>query len=332
MKRRILFIGIGGGSDIFGCLPLYFALENNPHVEMFLANMSFVELNKASASGSRVHKWVFEIQPYERKEDKNSYFPERWLSLYLKKPILAIIPYDKNTLSHKHDPTIAELGLFFKNFLQKHKINEVYYVDGGCDSLLIGSELNLATPTEDMFTMQIVERGIHMSNLKIKRFLLIVGMDLDIGHGIQPLDLEKRLTCLVPHWIETMSLKNNHVQKYVDAVFKCNPDHSIVHSLVVGSIKGLRGYRVPPWLSKRVKKLLVPMSDRLTQMFCYKIEKILDECLYWNAIQPSMNCSQLDQLISDIHEREYFRVTLLLLISKPKLVELCFEYLRSILY
>ena len=186
MKRRILFIGIGGGSDIFGCLPLYFLLENDPHVEIFLANMSFMELNKANASCSPVHKWVFEIKPDERKkEDTNSYFPERWLSLYLKKSILAIIPYDKNTISHKNDPTIAELGFFFKNFVQKHKINEIYYVDGGCDSLLIGSELNLATPTEDMFTMQIVERGVQMSNLKIKRFLLVVGMDLDIGHGVQ---------------------------------------------------------------------------------------------------------------------------------------------------
>ena len=129
-----------------------------------------------------------------------------------------------------------------------------------------------------------------------------------------------------------MSLKNSHVQKYVDAVLKCNPHHSIVHSLVVGSIKGLRGSQVPPWLRQRVKKLLVPMSDRLTQMFCYKIEHILNDCLYWKDIQPSMNCSQLDDLISNVHEREYFRVTLLPLISKLELVKLCFEYLGPILY
>lgn len=202
------------------------------------------------------------------------------------------------------------------------QVSEIFYVDGGCDSIMRGCEIGLATPTEDMFTLQVFELAVqkmrpsgpkghsnpsfnarfarkHKPKLNPKRSLIIVGLDLDTAHGILLQDLDDRVSSLTPKWVDNMRLNQKHVQEYCDLVLRCNPEQSIVHSLVVGAIKGLRGYQVPVWLKTRLKKLLVPLSDRLTQMFCFDVAHILESNLYWKGIVPSLNCAQLDRYISD---------------------------------
>ena len=344
--RHILFIGIGGGADIFGSLPLLYHIRTqSPETKTTLANLTFVDLDtlqQACETGKakRVQEWVFEIQPDKQpdeQEDTTCYFPERWLAMQINQPVFAIVPYDKNVLSTQNDPSINELSSFFENLIRERNIDEIFYVDGGCDSLLTGSEMGLGTPTEDLFTMKCVEYAASKFDClgqrqRIERSLILVGLDCDTAHGVQLADLEARLLCLKPRWIDKMNLKRPEIQRYVETVLLCNPEHSIIHSLVVGALAGLRGYQVPPWIRKRLKKLLVPITDRMANMFCYKAEDIFEQCLYWNDIDVKMNSHDLDNLICKRHEEEHFSAVLLPLVHFKKSVDLCFEYLGVVLF
>lgn len=342
--------------DLFGCLPLYYKFrEQSPPIHMVFANLTFVDrktLRNAcnQKHAEQVHPWIFKVLPDDgdmRHEDTTTYFPERRLAVYLGRPIYAIVPYDTNTVSHKNDPRIEEFASFFSSLIQQEAITKIYYIDGGCDSLLKGCEENLATPTEDMFTIKVIETAIAQCSrvekkshrkkggfLKgkrppsIKRFLVILGADLDIAHGVKLEDLEIRFRSLAPLWVEHLSLDKAFATKYCEAVLKCNPDHSIVHSLVVAAIRGLRGYVVPPWLRCRLRKTQVPLTDRLTQMFCYDVDQVLQENVYWKGISLQFTCAELDAYICDQHERAYLKQFIQTLLTNPdKIMQLCWEYL-----
>lgn len=64
-----------------------------------------------------VHPWVFEVRPQLSQHlSKDIYFPEQHLATALGHSVFAIVPYDKDGISHKRDPKIEELADFFAGF------------------------------------------------------------------------------------------------------------------------------------------------------------------------------------------------------------------------
>ena len=147
-RKRILFIGIGGGCDIFGCLPLYYIeKETILTSKIILPNLTFTSLHTLKQASKKqnvkqVHKWVFLVHPISsslqrpnNKMEEDKYFPEQRLANYLQHPIYTIVSYNKDTDSYQDDPTIKDLGEFFyETFFLRDQINYVYYVDGGCSA------------------------------------------------------------------------------------------------------------------------------------------------------------------------------------------------------
>lgn len=214
----------------------------------------------------------------------------------------AIVPYDKDTYSDRKDSTIRTLSTAIEILLKEKEVTEIYYVDGGCDAFLKGDELGLGTPSEDIFTLKTVENAIASLHGTFKRYLLVVGMDVDCVHDVKPEDLERRLGEIDPEWSEKLSFDKEYVKKYCETVLSCNPEHSIVQSLVVGAIKGLRGYQVP--------LCLVPITDRLAQMFCFPVDVVFNQNVYWKGISLDFTCKKLDKNIGEKHERAYFLVVI----------------------
>lgn len=242
-SSHVLYMGIGGGMDCFGCLPLFF---DNPCKEnAYIWNLTFTSLKTLSAA-ARAHvafplykTWIWEITSGPWKGDKEdesySYFPERKLALALHRSIFVLVAYDtwgEIPPRGLHPlPTIVELSCFLADFLQKKKIEEVNLIDGGCDSLMTGKELGLGTPSEDLFTMQVMQRAALKQSIPIK--LALIGVDVDTAHGIKLKDLNRRLRYLNPLWTWNWSLSEQCVVQYRDIFYRCDPQNSIVHSLVV---------------------------------------------------------------------------------------------------
>lgn len=124
-----------------------------------------------------------------------------------------------------------------------------------------GCEIELGTPTEDMFTLQFMEYALALhqrdcgecaGKQDARGALLLLGVDVDLGDRVLLQDLEDRLSQLSPEWIQNLSVVQESTRKYVEAVLQGNSKQSIVHSLRVGAIKGLRWYEIPPWLPPRL--------------------------------------------------------------------------------
>jgi hypothetical protein len=329
--------------DCFGCLPLFYQNPNREH--SFIFNLTFTSTDTFSKG---IHAGivrplfkdcVLEVTDRSWKGsaecDAYYYFPERKLALALHRSIYALVPYDTSKEEKEGatqtfcEPTIQELAEFMRAFLLQHRIEDVYLVDGGCDSLMTGDELGLGTPTEDFFTMKIMEWAT--STLPISPKLALIGLDLDTAHGIQRKDLNKRLKRLHPLWTWNLSLQEPSVAQYRDIFYRCEPQNSIVHSMVMGALEGLNDYVVPQTLAKRLRKTLVPITHRLRTMFCYSLEEVVKDCLFWSAIETHLTCDQVDRVICDLHERFY--VTKLMGSLVPlSLARLCWDYLGQVLF
>lgn len=226
----------------------------------------------------------------------------------------------------------SELACFLATFLQEKQIEEVYLIDGGCDSLMTGKELGLGTPSEDLFSMKVMQRATQIKGIPIK--LAVIGVDIDTAHGIKLKDLNRRLRKLKPLWTWNWSLQEQCLVHYREIFYQCDPHHSIVHSLVVGALNGLQGYVVPSNLTKRLRKTLVPITPRLRTMFCYDLRTITKACLFWPFLHESMTYSNVDKKIGDLHEQFYFQSVLkriLKLKNMTHVINLCWEYVGELL-
>ena len=163
----------------------------------------------------------------------------------------------------------------------------------------------------------------------IQRFLVLVGLDIDTAHGIQIGDLNSRLKDLSPWEIKVLTETDPAVQAYVNTVLACEPHHSIIHSLVVGAIRGLRGFIVPPWLRKRLKRNRVELTSRLAKMFIYSVEHVLQQNIYWKGIRNNFTCEKLDHYITDQHERAYVDVILTVFLDVLSR-QICWEYIGTL--
>ncbi len=292
-KPNVIIAGCGGGYDIFGGLPLYSQLQSNGHSNIILTNWSFTSVSTLIKYGLEISLCLFKIQ-YDPLFDApicsdDVYFPEWYLSKQLNQPIYAFSDPESIT-------QLTEAYLHLINATAQGQVGSIYLVDGGCDVILSGSESELATPVEDMMHLCAI-KDLPIPN----KYVQIIGANADIGDGVIQSDIDRRLVQLSDQKIliksEVWDLKQSEVQYYAQTLTQCQPERSIVQSLILASLQGHEGYYTPTNLVPRIGQSVVPISVITRTLYTFNLERLISTILYLPLIDYSMNSDQVDELI-----------------------------------
>ena len=169
--QTVLLAGAGGGFDIFGGLPLYFALQDAGKT-VHLANLSFSQLY--GSTGKRLGEAL--VQVTHQTEGSQRYFPEKFLADWFhakRKEDIPIYCFDRTgprPITAAYQNLVAHLG----------GVDAVILIDGGTDSLMRGDEPGLGTPEEDIASLCAADalEGVR------DKFLVCIGFGVDTFHGV----------------------------------------------------------------------------------------------------------------------------------------------------
>jgi len=234
IKNNILISGCGGGYDIFVGLPLYFKLTHMGYT-CYLASFGSADNLNLDKIGS------FYVVTPNKQSGLEMIFPEQLLANTLGVNVYLYSDYNLATLKSGYQTLIHELN-----------INTTIIVDGGCDSLLTGDEINLASPLEDYMTLAAV-RDINNC------YLLCCGVDVEFQthdniEGILEQDFNHAMSYLSPVDCGRYNLEDSdtpYVQKYIDTVLACIPERTLINSSIICSIWGIEGPYRPAWMVNR---------------------------------------------------------------------------------
>ncbi|CAF4802522.1 unnamed protein product [Rotaria sp. Silwood1] len=260
-SKTIFLAGCGGGYDIFGGLPYYFKIKSNGIDDVTLINYTFTTHTLLSQYSQQLTTVLFRIDP---RTDiawltDDVYFPEQRLANELHVPIYAILcDYIKTRIE-----LIVEA---YRYLIHGRTIDELVLIDGGSDVLLTGNELELGTPIEDMSHARAVDL---LSSDEVKsKYIVVIGTNLEVGHGVLKSNIDARLTALSSDAIFTWLWQyedDDDIRRYVEIFHRCCPRQSIVHSLICAALQGHQGYYLPEHLRSRITKSVVEL-DRKTPL------------------------------------------------------------------
>lgn len=145
-------------------------------------------------------------------------------------------------------------------------------------------------------------RAIHfLSSNEVKlKYIVVIGTNIDVGHGVLQSDIDARLISLSPYvvfkWLWEYK-SDDYVHRYVDIVSRCNPCHSIVHSLVCAALQGHRGNYLPKHLHSRIDKSIVELSEETCVSICYHLNDVMRDNIYFDQLTLEMNLHEVHQII-----------------------------------
>ena len=294
----IVFSGCGGGYDIFGCLPLYYDIDQNK-TNVIITNLSFTNVNtleelsvKYSGKVVKICDSCYEVFPGDY-ADNVFYFPEYMLAKQLNHSVCAMCDYE----------TVDKIMTFYNCLLDKcNAVSAFYLVDGGSDVLLSGKETGLATYVEDMMNLKAIKNIVLADNSKIKKFYVAaIGLNVECGHGVLEHELVDRLKYLEDSDIminkELLDLVDPKVKFYYDTVLKCRPGHTLVQSFVVCALEGKTGLIVPHFEHIRIGvNKYVNVSDLTrTYVICDGL-KLADSIVYLHLIGNQTTSDEVGEL------------------------------------
>lgn len=304
-EQNIIIAGCGGGYDVFGGLPLYYQIKkDNNKANIIFTNWSFTSL-------ATLLKYSFEIAPGLFKVQYNPvcdpailsndvYFPEWYLAKQINQPIFALA----------YPPSITQIIEAYHHLLNINPpVTSIYLVDGGCDVILSGKEKELGTPVEDMMHF-IAIQSLPITN----KYVQIIGANADIGDGVVQSDIDQRLRELsdanvdVKHQKilikeEVWDLKNPEVQYYAKILAQCQPERSIVQSLILATLEGHQGLYTPANLIPRIGQSVVPLGQTTRTLYTFDLPKLCATILYLPLIEIAMDSDQIDILIENFHTK-----------------------------
>lgn len=152
-SKNTLFLGIGGGFDIYGAVPL-FAQHRESDTRFFFANINASVKDRLIYPG---HEYPC---------------PEGWLSAWLQRSGYDTTVYALQRLG------VNTLRQHLTMIVKEHKIDTIVCVDGGVDSLMTGDEEGAGTILEDFVTMQAV------SKLRVAKVLVCVGFGTETDEEV----------------------------------------------------------------------------------------------------------------------------------------------------
>lgn len=175
---NILLSGCGGGYDFLHGLPLYFALKGLGK-SVYWGNMTFSQISKADGEVVCREKNPGEsivcmnVTADTKKNDSNTYFPEKYLCEWFREVIheeISVFTFTRRGVDKLTDAYNLVIG--------RYNIGAIVLIDGGSDSLMAGDEAELGTPLEDMLSI------FGVKNTGVLSFLVCLGIGADRFHGV----------------------------------------------------------------------------------------------------------------------------------------------------
>jgi hypothetical protein len=228
----VVIAGAGGGYDIFCGLPLYFHLREAGK-KVFLANLTFSNL--AGFEGARLAETIAEVDAHTSGSLSSS--PERLLSKWLLDSGIqqSVFCIEKNG--------VVPVAKAYRAIIDLTAADALVLADGGSDSLLIGDEPDLGTPTEDAISL------IATAELDLPLTLLVtLGFGTDTRHGVCHAHVLESVSTLLKtgSFLGAVSLTSAmpEVQRYAEAtrsVCETADQQSYVNSAVLSALEGRFG-------------------------------------------------------------------------------------------
>jgi len=132
------------------------------------------------------------------------------------------------------------------------------------------------------------------------KYIVVIGTNIDVGHGVLQSDIDARLTDLSSSTVSTWLWQyeqDDDIRRYVDIVSRCNPRHTIVHSLVCAALQGHRGYYLPEHLRGRIHKSIVQLSEETCVSIRYHFDDVIRDNIYFERLTPEMNLNEVHNII-----------------------------------
>ena len=287
---NVLLAGCGGGYDVVSSLPIYFALRAQGK-KVTLANLSFTSLKQTDTPTlcEGCHIITSSYQP--KKVYEGRYFPELYLARWLKEKEST----DINIYAFDRDIGAAPLSKIYRELATQLNLDAVVVVDGGTDSLMLGSEYNMGTPAEDHCSMV----ACNASQIPIK-ILACIGFGVDSFHGVSHgLFLENVATIEKANGFLgnfSVSQHSREGQLYMEgyAAIAANMQPSIVCASITDSMKGYFGNHHS---TRRTGNSQLFLNSLMTLYWTFDLQIVVQNIPYADTLLTTPTMVAVDQLI-----------------------------------
>lgn len=259
--KKTMALGVGGGCDIFTCLPWFYSLNANDKKLVHLFNYSFTEdLEKYTITN---YEFISSVtKKCELTENNKKYFPEYHLANMLDKKIYAL-----------HLVPNPWLYTDLLKIIKELKIKKILLFDGGLDSVIIGNEKTCpGSPLEDS---QIILAIYQIKNILDDIEVVLITSAL----GIEDYDVKqfKINAEILDATTIKLSTKMKGWEDYSNCIKTLKPA-SIIQSSIVAAVEGYRGkYENPLIFPSRIeeKEDLPNIIDETTLWWIFDIDKLV---------------------------------------------------------
>lgn len=290
-NSSILLAGCGGGYDCFTAIPLYLSLKHR----VYLANLSFTNRDYLNLFPRINNTSCYDIT-YTGTLPEDVYFPEYWMAKYLNIHVYAFVDEGMGEYLKGYTALVDYLG-----------IDIIILADGGCDSILTGTEQHLATPVEDVMSMLTVVRLTQFHDKPIRAYLLLLGATVDTFGEINRDDFLTNLAQLDQSNILLEQVKltlSPAVMTYKHVFEQCHPWRSIVNASICARLDGCSGQVLPPLLVHneipRCSNEHFILDDYLITYYLFTLPEVVERIKYIPLIQCD-DSDDIDAVIMDFN-------------------------------
>lgn len=283
-SQRVLIAGAGGGFDLFGALPLVFALRAQGK-QVHLASLTFSYMGGSDATPDRggLYEVTAQTQGNER------YFPERD---YRRWAAQALGDHQERVFCIERQG-LEQLREAYQALQERLNVDTLILIDGGTDSLMRGDEAGLGTPAEDVLSLAATR------DLPIERKLLIcIGFGVDRYHGVCHAQFLEGVAELAKQgaYLGAWSLLPSmpEVAQYMEAIDylqRCCPGReSIVSASICSALDGECGdqHRLD-----RTRDSVLWINSLLALYWCFKLDAVTDRVLYLDWLEGASTLAQV---------------------------------------
>jgi hypothetical protein len=313
---NLLISGCGGGHDIYCGIPIFLKKKDSGH-SVFILNLSFTDITiiKTLVNYEKIHNFCYYFNYEDNIEDRHGsqyefdYFPEYYLSKELGVGIYLILPEFFDTITSNDNRmvfcSIQDIIDIYKIIIEKHLINEIYLIDGGCDVILSGYENEIGTPTEDVLHLTGIVRCLLYYPFNVELFIGAIGMDCDVGKEQGLEDLRHRLLYLNSQNViisfDIWNSDNPYVEEY-QGIFNnlLTNGNSIINSMINSAINGFTGDYLPPELQNRIINSKINMGNLTKAFFMFKGKEIYNHIPYITSLSNEMKINEIETYIDTI--------------------------------
>ena len=290
-SQRILIAGAGGGFDIYGGLPLAFALRERG-AEVFLGSMCFVTV------GFSMDSWIAPdlaaVQPDSR--GFAEYFPERTLSRWLERN------GEPSTVYAFQRTGVQPLRAAYEALIERHEIDAVVLIDGGTDIFMRGDEAGLGTPEEDMLSLAAVA-GL---NVPVK-LVVSIGFGIDAFHGINHVQVLENLAALDAEgaYLGAFSIPRTsregalYLEAVADAQERTPTRPSIVQGQIAAAMHGVVG---DVHFTERTRGSSLFINPLMAMYFAATADGLAAQHLFMDKLEETHTFSQVCKVIENFRD------------------------------